>query len=339
MTKLRLATQRYLESILGVPTHLKPISLKLPYHLQDAYTCIVLTLQFAPAPLDLLLLLPSNPTYLGAVTLTKHFAQIRKATPATPVYVCQALSSADRRSLISHQLNFIQPGYQLFVPELAIDLRERVRQRQTQAQITALLPAAQAMLLARLYKIGSNDTPFPASGLMGNLSYSRVTLSKVVDQLLQIGLLDPVPLKGANQAYTFSASATEVFKRARPYLRSPVKRQVAISTELAPEHGTFLAGESALAKHTLLAAPAQPIYGMTRPHFDALLAQGSIQLSTSVDDTKAWVQIWAYDTLETSGNGADEASLLLSLDNSQDARIQIALDELKERVEWLGSGD
>ncbi|MCE1118239.1 MULTISPECIES: hypothetical protein [Pseudomonas] len=334
-----LDIQRYLETILGVPTDLKRVKLKLPYHLQDAYTFIVLTLRFDPTPLEILLLVPGDPIYPGAVTLTKHIAQVRKAALATPVYLCQALSPADRRSLINHQLNFIQPGYQLFVPELAMDLRERVRQRQAQSKITALLPAAQAMLLARLHEGWNNDTPFPASTLMGDLSYSRVTLSKVVEQLLLTGLLHATGFKGANQTYRFSGSATQVFKQARPYLRSPVKRKVAISTELAPQHGTFLAGETALASLTLLAAPAQPVYGMTRAHLDGLLAQGSIQLSTSVDDTKAWVEIWSYDTLDTSGNRADEASLLLSLDNCQDARIQIALDELRERVEWLGSED
>lgn len=339
MAKQPMTTQRYLESILGVPVDLKRAKLKLPYHLLDAYSFIELTLRFDPAPLEMLLLLPSNPTYPGAVTLSKHIAQVRNATQATPVYLCQALSPADRRSLISHQLNFIQPGYQLFVPELAMDLRERVRQRQAQSEITALLPAAQAMLLARLHEGWSNDTAFPASTLMGDLSYSRVTLSKVMDQLLQTGLLHATGLKVANQTYRFSGSAAQVFKLARPYLRSPVKRKVAVSTELAPQHGTFLAGETALASLTLLAAPAQPVYGMTRVHFDGLIAQGSIQLSTSVDDTKAWVEIWAYDTLDTSGNRADEASLLLSLDNCQDARIQIALDELRERVEWLGSED
>lgn len=331
-------TQRYLESVLGIPTHLKPVSPRLPYHLLDAYTCSELTLQFKPAPLVVLLLLPCNPTYPGAVTLTKHIAQISQATHATPVYVCPALSAADRRSLISHQLNFIQPGYQLFIPELAMDLRERVRQRRVQTAITALLPAAQAMLLARLYRGGINDTPFPASALLGDLNYSRVTLSKVVEQLLQAGLLIASQPKGAVQAYAFSASAPELFKQARPYMRSPVKRKVAISAEPALGHGVFLAGETALASQTLLAAPAQPVYGMTKRRFDALLVDGSLHLSQSVDDTRAWVEIWAYDNLDTSGNRADAASLFLSLDNGQDERIQMALDELRERVEWLGSG-
>ncbi|PYC22207.1 hypothetical protein [Pseudomonas mosselii] len=339
MVNPRKETQRYLESILGVPTHLKPVSPRLPYHLQDAYTCFELTLQFTPSSLALLLLFPSTPSYPGAITLTKHIAQISQATNAIPVYVCPALSPADRRSLISHQLNFIQPGYQLFIPELAMDLRERFRQRREQAAITALLPATQAMLLARLYEGVINATPFPASALMDDLHYSRVTLSKVVDQLLQTGLLIASQHKGAVQIYTFSASTPELFKQARPYLRSPVKRKVAISAEPPLGHGVFLAGETALASQTLLAAPAQPVYGMTKRRFDALLGDGSLHLSQSVDDTRAWVEIWAYDTLETSGNHADAASLLLSLDNSQDERVQMALDQLREQVEWLGSGD
>ncbi|QVM90647.1 hypothetical protein JYG34_21980 [Pseudomonas entomophila] len=129
------------------------------------------------------------------------------------------------------------------------------------------------------------------------------------------------------QTNTFSASTPELFKQARPYLRSPVKRKVAISAELPLGHGIFLAGETARANQTLLAAPAQPVYGMTKRRLDALLADGSLHPSQSMDDT-----------LDTSSNRADAASLFLSLDNSQDECVQMALDELRERVEWLGSG-
>ncbi|MNG30535.1 hypothetical protein D3C84_1161670 [compost metagenome] len=89
----------------------------------------------------------------------------------------------------------------------------------------------------------------------------------------------------------------------------------------------------------MLAEPVQPVYGMTKKQFDAMVEQNALKVADSVDETRAWVEIWAYRSLKTENHIADEASLLLSLEDNPDERIQIALDEIKEKVEWLKSED
>ncbi|CAM3919981.1 hypothetical protein CCOS865_00925 [Pseudomonas reidholzensis] len=337
MATLRDEVRFYLESILGVPAHVERSKAKVAYGIQDAYALCELTLQFEDPTPPLLLLASVADEYPGAITLGKHIAQVRKATEAVPVYVCKSLSAQERRSLIAHRLNFIQPGYQMFIPELAMDLRERFRKRETRSEVATLLPAAQAMLLRCLYEGWSDHPLFQANALMGKLRYSRVTLSKVVDQLLQLKLIQQAQRKAATHSYAFAGTPSEVFKQALPCLRSPVKRKVAIDAKPPLGNGTFLAGETALATYTMLAEPQQPVYGMTKQRFDQLSQAQVFRAVDSVDETHAWVEIWAYATLEISGEVADEASLLLSLDTSPDERIQIALDELRERLEWLKS--
>lgn len=78
---------------------------------------------------------------------------------------------------------------------------------------------------------------------------------------------------------------------------------------------------------------------MTKKQFDAMLEDSAFKLADSVDEIKAWVEIWAYINLKAEKNIADEASLLLSLDDNLDERIQIALDSLKGEVTWLKSED
>lgn len=70
---------------------------------------------------------------------------------------------------------------------------------------------------------------------------------------------------------------------------------------------------------------------MTREH--------AFTVTDSVDETRAWVEIWAYQSLSAEQGIADEASLLLSLQDNPDERVQIALDDLKEKVTWLASED
>lgn len=340
MLDLREAAKRYLESTLGVGVDQQAaVGLKMPFFLSEAYTFVRLILLIGEntqrTQLPILLILPMEDRYIGAVALRKHISQIQKATSDTVLYASRSLSSAERRSLITHQINFIQPGYQMFIPELAMDLREHVRNRRHAGELVALLPAAQAMLLGCLYNGWNDGANYTSTAIMGNLKYSRVTLSKVVDQLLKTRIVQPTGRDGSGNLYSFAGSPAEVFEIARTVLRTPVKRKVCIDRTLDLGNGVFLAGESALAEYTMLAGPATPVYGMTRKCFDERVEANVFQVAHSVDETFAQVEVWSYASLEHRENRADEASLLLSLDNHPDERVQLALDELKGRTRWL----
>jgi len=340
MPVLRNDIRFYLESTLGVDAQLRPASdLKPPHYIKDAYKLLNLDLLIGKSTLSMVLLLPIDDEYPGAVTLGKHIAQIQKHTDKVVVYVCQSLSVPERRSLIANHINFIQPGYQLFVPELAIDLRESVRTRRNEREVSALLPAAQAMVLARLYEGWDSDTIFTSNAILGDFKYSRVTLAKVIDQLLKLGIVHPAQSLGFKNFYSFSALPPELFKTARHFMRSPVKRRVAIDRVLQAGNGVFLAGETALAKNTMLAGPAQPVFGMTKKQFDAMIEEKKFKDTEAVDEIRAWVEIWAYRSLAENKNIADEASLLLSLEDNPDERVQQALDDIKEGISWLRSED
>ena len=334
----------YVESTLDVDAQISPApGLKVPHYIRDAYKLVNMVLltgqKSRQSKLSMTLLLPVDDEYPGAVTLGKHIAQIRKATDNVVVYVCKSLSVPERRSLIANHINFIQPGYQMFIPELAMDLRESGRTRRNEDEVSALLPAAQAMLLGRLYEGWSSDTIFTSNGIMDGFNYSRVTLAKVIDQLLKLRIIHPAQSRGFKNCYSIGGTPAEVFKSARHLMRSPVKRKVAIDRVLRTGNGVFAAGETALAKYTMLADPAQPVFGMTKKKFDTMVEEQAFKVAVSIDETRAWVEIWAHRSLKEEVKIADEASLLLSLEDNPDERIQQALDHLKESIAWLRSED
>lgn len=342
MPVLRDDIRLYLESSLGVDAQMRPASdLKVPHYIKDAYKLVNLVLLVGgknkQSKLSMVLLLPIDGEYPGAVTLGKHIAQVQKYTDNVVVYVCQSLSVPERRSLIANHINFIQPGYQLFIPELAMDLREGVRTRRNEREVSALLPAAQAMVLARLYEGWDSDKVFTSNTIMGEFKYSRVTLAKVIDQLLKLRIIHPAQSRGFQKFYSFGAPPPDLFKKTRHLMRSPVKRKVAIDRVLHAHNGVFLAGETALAICTMLAGPAQPVFGMTKKQFDTMVKEKQFKETDEVDEILAWVEIWAYRSLAEDKNIADEASLLLSLEDSPDERVQQALDDLKEGISFLKS--
>ncbi|MFO3721905.1 hypothetical protein [Pseudomonas sp. HLMP] len=338
MDNLRKEVGAYLESMLGASVQTRISLLKLPFHIKDAYQPVEVRLGLGSlADLELLLLVPRESRYPGVIALNKHLDQIRKATDATIVLAFASLSAHERRSLIGHRINFIQPRYQMFIPEIAIDLRERFRQRKPVLSEAALLPATQAVLLQSLYGGWASHDVFSSVDILGEYTYSRVTLGKVLEQLQALGLLVPVADRVNINRYEFKASAPEIFSQARQYFRSPVKRRVFIDSTLQLGNGVFLAGEAALAEYTLLAAPGRPVYGMTRKVFSRL--EGEVfRVTEDVDQIRAEVEVWSYAGLPNEANLADKASLLLSLEENPDERIQMALDEIRESIHWL-SGD
>lgn len=334
----------YLESILGADVAIKPASaLKIPHHIRESYQLVKLVVSLGGASrafhLSMILLLPVNDQYPGVVTLGKHLAQVQKSSDEVIVYACKSLTVSERRSLIASQINFIQPGYQLFIPELALDLRERIRARRNEQAVSALFPAAQAMLLARLYEGWDSEKTFSSSAIMEGFKYSRVTLGKVIDQLTTLEILHAAENPGFKKLYSFTATSAAVYAKAHHCLRSPVKRKVAIDRLLQPGNGVFLSGESALATLTMLADPAQPVFGMNKNQFDRMHGEQAFKVAESLDMTVAWIEIWAYSSLKEDQHIADEASLLLSLQDNPDERVQQALDELRENVTWLKSED
>lgn len=342
MPVLRDEIRLYLETTLGVEAQLRAATdVRAPHYIKDAYRLVNLVLlvgaKHKQSKLSMILLLPTDDEYPGAVTLGKHIAQVQKFTDKVIVYVSQSLSVTERRSLITNHINFIQPGYQLFIPDLAMDLRESVRTRRIEQEVSALLPAAQAMVLARLYEGWDSDTVFTSNTILGDFKYSRVTLAKVIDQLLKLGFIHPAQRLGFKNCYSFDAPPPELFKKARHFMRSPVKRRVAIDRVLHARQGVFLAGETALAKKTMLGDPAKPVFGMTKKQFDTMVEENKFKETDAIDEIRAWVEIWAYRSLAEDKNIADEASLLLSLEDNANERVQQALDDLRENILWMKS--
>lgn len=338
MPNLQDDAKAYIESVLGVTAHLTPALLKAPYMTRESYKVYDLSISMGNnSALNMMLLISRDEAeYPGIVKLKKHIELVRKATYHAVVYVCWSLSIQDRRSLISHQVNFIQPGFQMFIPELALDLRESFRQRRQQREVAALLPAAQAMLLSCLYAGKTDEAYFTTNALLNDLGYSRVTLSKAVEQLTLLDVITPAKSDLPWKTYAFNGSPAEVFRKARQHLRSPVRKKVGITRNTIPmAPGVCLAGETALARYTMLAEPKQAVWGMTRNVFKDMLAHRAFEVIESVDAIEEWVEIWAYPSLTERNYIADAASLYLSLEDNHDERIQIALDELKEQVGWL----
>lgn len=137
------------------------------------------------------------------------------------------------------------------------------------------------------------------------------------------------PVQYLNMTY----SAHETWEQALHLLRSPMQRTVWISTQIRTELPVRVAGLSALARLSMLTEPRSPVFAVSRTAWQALKAD-IVELPEAMPGACEW-QLWNYTpTLQPDSDTVDPLSLILSLRDSTDERVQSALEALKEQLPW-----
>ncbi len=330
MPTLATAVLRYLHEVLGIEAPgVKPWARanELPYFLRDAFQFSELELLRQPIVLA-----------IGRAQAKQSLSEVRtwlekvKAVAGQPVvYVTDALASYDRRRLIEQKVPFIVPGNQLYLPDLGLDLREYFRQRAPAAE--ALSPSAQAMLITALLRQPWQSDWQPAEVAVA-LGYTPMTQSRAVKELIAAGLATAYTV-GRSRWLRMELPPEQVWERAKPALRTPIKRTVWVAAHgIVAHRPSRLAGLSALACYSMLAEPKWPVFALTATDWKAATDAGVRELPEPEAGAQEW-QLWSYNpALGPEANTVDPLSLTLSLQENADDRIQLALDELKGQLPW-----
>lgn len=294
----------------------------LPYFLRDAFD----TEQAELAGTSVVLAMDRRTGHRSLSELRDRLARIRSAADQPVVYLTETLASFERKRLIEQKVPFIVPGNQLYLPDAGIDLREYFRPAPPEAR--RLSPSAQALLIRALLQ-PQWPTQWHPSEAGAALGYSAMTLSRVVRELVAVGLAEP-RRTGRVQSLAMLYRAKETWTRAAPFLRSPVHRTV--WTAHAPA-GARLAGLSALAVRTMLAEPRLPVHAIGRTEWQTLRARLKEVPATFPGAQEC--QLWTYSpALEPDSTTVDPLSLVLSLRDMPDERVQGALEDLMEQLPW-----
>lgn len=330
MHALAVEVQQYLHETIGVSAgnlRPRPEQGNLPYFLHDTFDFWELDLLGHP----ILLAIDRHP---GQVTIGEIRARLDKVqafamVPA--VYVTNALASFERKRLIEQKISFIVPGNQLYLPELGIDLREYFRQRHKPAQ-ASISPSAQALLITALLR-PAWEVEWQPSAIISMLGYTAMTRSRAVKELTAAGLVETSKV-GRSNILKFAYSPQETWERARPMLRSPIKRIFwAAPPDAFPELEKRVAGMSAIARHSMLSEPSRPVYAVSQATWNSFWPRVE-ELPEPMPNTYEW-QVWHYSpALQANSDTVDLYSLILSLQDNQDERVQIALDELTGQLPW-----
>ncbi|MCH9626049.1 MAG: hypothetical protein S4CHLAM123_12380 [Chlamydiales bacterium] len=323
MAKIIEALERYFYEVLDVQLqiHLWKDQGEIALFLKNFYEFYKITLLKQPC----LLMIAKEGTVLTPAVVKKHRKQVLMNWTGCCIYVQEAISSYNRQRLIQHHIPFIAPGNQMYLPDLGIDLREYFRQSKTSQKLFS--PATQAVVIYALYHTISEG--YTAFELIDKLGYSRMTLIRALNEL-EAASIGTTNRKGRERFWSFEGDKRELWNQTRSLLRNPIKQRVWIRGK-KPK---IQAGLSALAERSMLSPPSIPVYAISAENWKNWKKIG-VELLPISEGATAELEIWHYaPNLFTEEDSVDPCSLYLSLEEIEDERTEMALQEMMEKMEW-----
>lgn len=260
--------------------------------------------------------------------IAKHIALVREhMRDAIVVFAAPSLSAHNRARLLDQGVGFVVPGNQLYIPELATDLREHFRAARPRTE-ESLSPAAQAVLFLHLLRRDEGATT--PSAIAQSLGYSAMSIGRAFDDLVAAGLAH-TEKRGKERHLRFRSEGRALLEDARALLRSPVRAVKYISIgQIAPS--LKRAGETALAALSDLSMPKIETWAVAASDWKAF-AKANGLVETGAYDTAFIVETWSYDPAGLSdGPIVDPLSLYAQFKDHDDERIAMACEQLLEKA-------
>jgi DNA-binding MarR family transcriptional regulator len=263
-----------------------------------------------------------------------HARAANQALGQEVVFVFPKLASYERNRLVQKGLRFIVPYSQVFLPGAMVALKEQQAPADIRPARAVLSAPAQLLVLFHLQRHETKE-PLPLCGWATLLGYSRMTLTRVCDELAQAGLAQKVG-RGKVVVIELAGDSRELWEKAAPRMASPVMKRIHVRWRGNRPASAREAGLTALAKVSDLAPGKESVVAMTPATFREVLSHHLLEPEPYAEPETAEVELWRYEPglLSMDGNTVDPLSLYLSLRGTSDERIEAALAGVLKGIKW-----
>ena len=311
--------ETYIQEVLGcqavvVPLD-KPLLNKLPLYITVAYSVGTISLLGS----DICLLMAEKENEFTPEQLTRQKSIAYQVLGMPVVFVFNKIASYNRKRYIERKINFIVPQKQLFIPVLMMDIR-KIAQR-VASEPKELAPMAQLVLLYHLQKETLNGMNIKQ--VAEKLEESYLNMNRAMNNLRIFGLCD---LQGGKEkVLLFDENKKTLWEKALPFLTNPVLKTVYTDSEL----NQLWSGMNAMAHYTMLNDEHGKYYAISKEVFR------KIDVVTDPQYGENRIEVWRYNPTLIAENGyIDRLSLYMLYKESNDERIETALDALIEQLGW-----
>lgn len=321
-------TENYLKVTLGLCVHLRdwPEKRKLPLFLRQEFDFA--TTQILERPV---LIVYATEQQLSPAGIRKQFDVLEGKFDGDVVYVRDQIDAYQRKRLIDQKVAFIVPGNQLYLPTFGMELREFFRHAKIRTK--HLSPLAQATALFAIYH--PQELPLSLHRMANLLDCSKMSMSRSFSELKALDLVS-TDKDGRERELKLKRNPRETWHTAQEFWRTPVRKRLRLTRDFPIPEQSRVAGLPALARHTDISkGPSRTIAigpGVEKKH-RAVLARFTIPEDES--ELTMTVELWRYDPCQLSEQtSVDPLSLYLSMQGSQDERVEAALSDLLNGMKW-----
>jgi len=281
-----------------------------------------------------------NDDELSIQQTEKQVQQIKNLLNQKVVIVLENVQAFNRKRLIEKGINFIVPGKQLYMPDLLIDLRENFVHPKTRQKNETLLPSAQFLLIYhiihRYQKWKLEEHPFKE--IAQKLGYSPMAITNAIENLKCHELID---VEGEKEKFIrFRYERHELWNVAieQNLLVNPVIKTVFVD-EKPKDLFLLQSNASALPEYTDLNPSRQEYFAIEKNVFYGLQKSKALVNPNEYEGRYA-LEVWKYnpltlvDELPNDRAVVDPLSLYLSVKDSRDERIEMALEQIIAKFIW-----
>lgn len=333
---------QYLNETLGLNTIVDSIQKdylgKLPLFINEEYRLYKMVLFNK----ELVLAERKSTNELSILQTEKHLNLLKKVFEKRVVLVIENLAAYNRKRLIEKSISFIVPNKQLFLPELLIDLKESFTNTKTQQKTETLLPSAQFLLIYHILQLHRYEKwkleEHSFKEIAKKLDYTPMAITNAVDNLKHHNFID---VHGEKEKHIkFLYERHELWNRAEEQnvLINPVLKTIFVDTK--PKEVFMLkANASAMPEYTNLSPSKQQYYAIEKTAFYDL-QKSNLLINPNYNEGSYALEVWKYNPLTLVGelptdmSVVDPLSLYLSLKDSGNERIEMALDEIIKSYIW-----
>ena len=317
----------YLRDTLGLDVHPVPWGDqdRLPFLLRDRYRFYKVHILKTAC----MLMIDASDEEQSPATIRKHMENSQAHTDGLVIYVRERITPYNRKRLIEHKVPFVVPDNQMYLPMLGVELREHFRKARVAPP--EFSPSAQVVFIYWL--LVGNDEALTPTSMAQRLGYSPMSMTRAFDELEETQLGE-FTTRGRERCVIFPGPKRELWSKAQPFLRSPVRRRHHVRASHAPAL-RVRAGLTALAHYTMLAEPLKTVFAMRGKDWEIMKTRPDVEIVPAQEPQAAEVEIWSYDPgLFAENDLADRLSVYLSLKDSKDERVEAALREMLEELGW-----
>ena len=318
--------KKYLAEIFGVSVKIENWDgkSKLPLYLRNKREYFVLSMGNIQS-----LLMKNNSDNFNVSGFEKEMQEIKKHAEIPVILWLDAVSTYQRNALVKNRIPFIVPNSQIFIPELGMSLKEFCAGRK--GKVEKISAAAQFLLLYFIYQKKHEEKS--QSEIAEYLNMSAMNISRAVQELKEVGLLESRK-EGTSKVLKSVAIGKELYQISRGYLQSPVQKKIYVSLKYFDMDLPF-AGETALAKKSMLNYPKCTVFAMDKKLVKNIPQEAIVEPKLMTDNAYVEIELWKYNpSVYTSDQMVDIVSLVQSLKDVEDERVEMQIEEIMEEYKW-----